>query len=396
MREFRAQRYTEMKKSYTEFFSIMLCVFVFFVGNKSFAQSLDLNGMAIGWGTASYSEQLNGQLGIRYIPKLSAEVSVREKYSFDAEVSVNGWAASTFWSNDSIQLDEDLKPYRMWLRFSGDQFEVRAGLQKINFGSSSFFRPLMWFDQIDPRDPLQLTDGVYGILGRYYFLNNANIWIWGLIGNDDPKGWEIFESEKDRPEFGGRIQIPVWTGEMGLTYHNRSADIRMDSVNFPANFYGFVPENRFGIDAKFDYEIGFWFESSVNYIDFMIKEYTYTKLFNIGLDYTIGFGNGLNVMTEFFVFDNSEKFFKSGNTISFSALALNYPVSIINNINAMIFMDPENKELYNFINWSWQFDRWSIYLMGFWNPDRFQIYPGRDEINLYAGKGIQIMAVFNH
>jgi len=53
-------------------------------------------------------------------------------------------------------------------------------LQKINFGSATLFRLLMWFDRIDPRDPLKLTDGVYGLLLRYYFHNNTNIWLWGL------------------------------------------------------------------------------------------------------------------------------------------------------------------------------------------------------------------------
>ena len=69
------------------------------------------------------------------------------------------------------------------MRYSSDQFELRLGLQKINFGSASMLRPLMWFDQMDPRDPLHLTDGVWGLLARYYFLNNANIWLWGLYGN---------------------------------------------------------------------------------------------------------------------------------------------------------------------------------------------------------------------
>jgi len=56
----------------------------------------------------------------------------------------------------------------MWIRLSTKQFELRAGLQKINFGSATLLRPLMWFDKIDPRDPLQLTDGVYALLARYY------------------------------------------------------------------------------------------------------------------------------------------------------------------------------------------------------------------------------------
>ncbi|GAI27146.1 unnamed protein product, partial [marine sediment metagenome] len=59
----------------------------------------------------------------------------------------------------------------------------------------------MWFDRIDPRDPLQLTDGVYGLLLRQYFLNNANIWVWGLYGNDDLRGWEYLPSEAKSVEF---------------------------------------------------------------------------------------------------------------------------------------------------------------------------------------------------
>jgi len=110
------------------------------------------------------------------------------------------------------------KPYRFWARYSAKQVELRIGLQKINFGSASMLRPLMWFDQVDPRDPLMLTDGVWGILGRYYFLNNANIWLWGLYGNDNRKGWEIFNSQKTIPEFGGRLQIPVPKGESGFSF----------------------------------------------------------------------------------------------------------------------------------------------------------------------------------
>ena len=65
--------------------------------------------------------------------------------------------------------DFRFKPYRLWLRYSTSHLEIRAGLQKINFGSSNILRPLMWFDKMDFRDPLMLTDGVYALLGRYYF-----------------------------------------------------------------------------------------------------------------------------------------------------------------------------------------------------------------------------------
>ena len=42
--------------------------------------------------------------------------------------------------------------------------------QKMNFGSAIILRCLTWFNSIDPRDPLQATDGKTGPLLRYYFL----------------------------------------------------------------------------------------------------------------------------------------------------------------------------------------------------------------------------------
>merc|ERR1712127_1137306 len=104
-----------------------------------------------------------------------------------------------------------------------NQFELRVGLQKIDFGSASLLRPIQWFNQIDPRDPLQLTNGVYGVLGRYYFLNNANIWLWTLYGNEKTRGFDALETNKKVPEFGGRIQYPTKKGEIALSYHHRSA-----------------------------------------------------------------------------------------------------------------------------------------------------------------------------
>ncbi len=166
------------------------------VSGTIYSQSLGFRGQAIGWTTLNPAEPFQAQAGLRYIPELSFSLPAG-KYTLDGEVSANMWLSGTF-ANDTSAFDRDLAPYRMWVRFSGDQFELRAGLQKINFGSAQMFRPLMWFDYIDPRDPLQLTDGVYGLLARYFFLNNANIWLWGLYGNDKVKGWEIIPSKKNK------------------------------------------------------------------------------------------------------------------------------------------------------------------------------------------------------
>ncbi|UCG27849.1 MAG: hypothetical protein JSV24_00390 [Bacteroidales bacterium] len=363
---------------------------------EGYSQTAGIEGMLSGWSTLSYSESLNGQLGGRYIPGLTFDLPLGKRFRLDAEVSANVWGSSTFWSGDSTILNGKLKPYRMWLRFSGDQFEIRAGLQKINFGSATLLRPLMWFDRIDPRDPLQLTDGTYGILARYYFLNNTNIWIWGLIGNKEPKGWEAFGSEKNRPEFGGRIQVPVFTGELGLSYHNRSTDIHADTTILSENVNGLAPENRIALDGKIDIGIGLWFESSIVHTDFEYLTRDFNRSLTVGLDYTFGLGNGLNMMTEVFTYSVSDKVFGKGDGVTFSAISASYPLSIITNMSAIVFYDWKNNDLYNFINCSWTFDRWTFYLMGFWNPERFRVYPGMEEANLFAGKGLQVMAVFNH
>ncbi|MFH1319618.1 MAG: hypothetical protein ABII90_03065, partial [Bacteroidota bacterium] len=181
-------------------------------------------GQLSGWTTMNFSDTVDFLLGGRFIPSLSVERTLNKSKKVDAEFSVNTFG-NLYYSNwDYDDSDAKLKPYRLWLRYTSTRFELRAGLQKINFGSASMFRPLMWFDRIDPRDPLQLTDGVYGLLGRYYFQNNANIWLWALYGNEGTKGWEFVPSDRKEPEFGARIQLPVPKGEAAISYHHRTAD----------------------------------------------------------------------------------------------------------------------------------------------------------------------------
>ncbi len=357
-------------------------------------QELTFSGQGIGWGVASKLDIWNAQAGLRYIPKLELQIPINEKLKFDAEASADFFGTGT-WNRDSSVWDGRVKPYRIWGRISGDQFEVRAGLQKINFGSASMLRPLMWFDQIDPRDPLQITPGVYGILGRYYFLNNANIWLWMLYGNNKRKGWEIIPSVKNKPEFGLRVQLPVPNGELATTYHYRVADVEK-IYSLPHGENPHAREKRLALDGKFDVLVGLWFEAALTHQEIHLPELKYKRALNLGMDYTFGLGTGLNLMTEFFTFVYSEHALTGGEKISFSALSANYQFNIFTGISGILFYDWTNKDLYNFINWSWQFDRWTFYLMGFWNPQRFNIYQGLEGTNLYAGKGLQLMIVFNH
>ena len=332
--------------------------------------------------------------GGRYIPQLNGSFPVGAANLLDFEASANIYGNFGLKDFNNSSSNGNVKPYRVWTRFSTNQFELRAGLQKINFGSASILRPLMWFDQVDPRDPLQLTDGVWGLLGRYYFLNNANIWLWTLYGNKNPKGWEMIETNRNVPEIGGRFQYPVSTGEAALSYHHRVANSR--TLAEPENRFEKIPEHRFGFDAKFDWEVGLWIEASWKHLIENVGMFTNQELLNLGVDYTFGVGNGLTVIYEqlFAAFDEKALEFKE--TTTFSLLSASYPAGIFDNLSYLLYFDWKNQSAYNFINWQKQFNHTTFFVMGYWNPKNYYIPTQRATENLFAGTGIQIMLVFNH
>ncbi len=359
-------------------------------------QTFELKGLVSGWTTVNAASITEPQLGLRYIPEFSIEKSLSQNYSLYFDLSLNSYGTAHVHSLDEVQTDGDIKLYRMWGRFSSSQFEARLGLQKINFGSATLLRPLMWFDRIDPRDPLQLTDGVYGLLLRQYFLNNANIWVWGLYGNDELKGWEFLPSEAESVEFGGRFQYPLGKGELAFTYHHRQTDPSRGPFALEVADDSPVPENRYALDGKWDIGIGFWFEGTLTHQSSELLPFNWQRALNIGLDYTVGLGNGLNVIGEFFSFTSSTKAFGSGEGITFSALSLGYPLNLLDNLSCIFYYDWDNRDLYSFLNWRRTYDRWTINIIGFWNPEQFQIYQNLPENNLYAGKGFQVMIIFNY
>lgn len=355
-----------------------------------------LRGQLSGWATINPEKRYQTQVGLRYIPEVSLETALSATGSLAIELSANVYRYGIMKQSSRTEFEGDMKPYRFWLRFSTPHLELRAGLQKINFGSATLLRPLMWFDRIDPRDPLQLTDGVYALLGRYYFTNNTNIWIWGLYGNDESKGWEVMPSSDKKPELGGRIQVPLFTGEVAVTYHHRTAELQNTAF---AGWYasaGKIPEDRIGVDGKFDIGIGLWFEGVMVQRDIEISQLRYQRMLNLGLDYTFSLGNGLNIIGEYITIATADRAFSSGEGTSFSAASLNYPLGLLDSITAMFYYDWENQNWYRFLNWQRLYDRWRIYLIGFWNPDEFQIYQTQTEGSLFAGKGFQVMLVFNH
>ena len=85
-----------------------------------------------------------------------------------------------------------------------------------------------------------------------------------------------------------------------------------------------------------------------------------------------------------------------GRTLNLVGSLFTYPVSILDNLTAMVFYIPGPDLVYNYLSWSRTYDNWSLYAIGYWNPANFQLVttPSQGK-NLFAGKGIQLMVNFN-
>lgn len=360
---------------------------------KRFSQKFESKGQVSAWAHYNPNNDFKLYSGSRYIPQFNQEISFG-KHLIDFEASANISGGLKFKPN-RVDSYGDIDPYRLWARYSNEQLELRVGLQKIDFGTAVMLRALRWFDQVDPRDPLRLTNGVWGGLARYYFLDNTNIWLWGLKGNDNPKGMEFFETYKNTPEVGGRIQTGIPSGEAGLSFHHRTAAAfnPISSVSFG---YEKVPENRIGLDAKWDLLVGLWFEAAWVQKTQSIDYLTNQEMVTIGTDYTFDVGSGLNVTLEHMLFAVDEKAFNFDNSVHFSAFMANYSIGMFDSLSGMVYYDWTTNSTYNFMSWFRQFDYTSLYLIGYSNPKVSTMSFGGNAMNMFGGKGLQVMFVFNY
>jgi hypothetical protein len=338
-------------------------------------------------------------IGIQYIPEYYRSIS----QNFDGELSLNVAAMKTYGSDKDADIEDiKVKAYRAWLRFSTNRLDTRIGLQKINFGPGKFLRSLQWFDQLDPRDPLQITTGVYGLRLKYDFMNNTNLWFWGLIGNNDVKGWESLPTYKNRPEFGGRIQIPLLGGELAMTSHFRwldnallfenqeAEDKELNSNDSP------LPETRFAIDGMWDVGPGFWFESVHVHSDLSNDQSHWTNLITVGLDYTFVVGNGLLTTIEHLAVSQDDVIWEYSDPIQTTAAIITYPFSWLDQFSLIGLHQWKWDLTYIYLSWQRTYDRWIIYLSGFTTQNANDL----ERINLGGSQldplGFQIMLIFNH
>lgn len=373
-------------------FSI-LGVYAQFETEKQSPHKFEIDGQASAYGSFSPDNELELFVGGRYLPELNYGYTFINKSMLDFEASANMYGSVLFHPFDSSKTDGEIKPYRVWGRYTGKQYEIRIGLQKMDFGTTMMLRPLQWFDEIDPRDPLKFTTGVYGALSRYYFLNNANIWAWVLYGNENPRGFELMKNNKDIPEFGGRIQYPVPRGEIAGTYHHRNASSE--------NLQGFatydnIPENRFAIDGKWDVTVGVWFEAVHVNKSKNVGMLTNQSHLTLGMDYTFGIGSGLNVTVENMLSTYDEEAFAFDNSSNVTATTISYPLGFFDNVSAMAYYAHETDDVSFFLNYEHQFKKLTGYVMAFYNPDSQTGMGTTQYENSFAGPGVRVMLVYNH
>ena len=326
--------------------------------------------------TSTLRDKLN-KIGIElnYKPKIAFDLYQQENYLFDIEFSYD-FNLNYKSSNDSVR-EITGKPYRGWLRYSTSQAELRVGLQKINYGPAQILRSLQWFDNINPHDPTKTTEGVKAFLGRYYFINNANIWLWGIWGDPGEVSFDKFFYEEDNLEFGGRIQYPFKYCEAGFSTHHSPTDLLI-----------FNTVTKYGLDLRWDLALGFWIESCINVYE-NLEDKSYSRLSTVGTDYTIGIGNGIYCLFEHQYFsDLKEDIWEPTDRSGASSLLISYPLGMFDSVRTILSYNWQFELSNLFISYNRNYDYLSIYLNLFWNSDQSD-YPD-NSINQDT-KSVQLM-----
>lgn len=371
------------------FFNFILFVWVNFLNAQS---NYEYDGQILGQTNIGFGKESTKFLGTRYLPEFSFNKKIDSLSSFAIETSVNLSLSKTYIPGHSSDTNSNLSPYRIWLRYLKKNWELRLGLQKIDFGSAQLLRPIQWFNQIDPRDPLGLTNGVYGLLIRHYFKNNSNLWLWGLYGNEKQRGLDALTTLNDSPEFGGRFQTFIPKGEAALSYHYRKAGA--NNIPFFENYSS--PEHRIGFDSKIDIGFGMWSELTYVHRTKNIGILTNQLLLNFGVDYTFRIGNGLTVSKEYLFSDSTDSVTNESLRRGFSALSFNYPLGLSSSLSGLIYQQWNNNTQTLMLNYQQQFNNLSGYIILYYNPKAVEGIQQNDIFQSFSGPGIQLLIVFNH
>src|SRR5690554_7961666 len=88
----------------------------------------------------------------------------------------------------------------------------------------------------------------------------------------------------------------------------------------------------------------------------------------LGTDYTFGIGNGLGLTFEQFFYSSGERGIDFNRSLNFSGLNLSYPLSMSDNLSAMVYYDWGRLRFYNFLNSHHHRNIVNLYLIGCCHP----------------------------
>ena len=117
---------------------------------------------------------------------------------------------------------------------------------------------------------------------------------------------------------------------------------------------------------------------------------------NVGADYTFGVGSGLNVVMEHLLATADERALHFENVSNTGALTLSYPLGFFDRLNAVATFNWESSEGAYFLNYEHQFNKFSGFIMAFYNPDQSFGLLTQDVDFSLAGPGVRLMLVYNH
>lgn len=349
-----------------------------------------LRGEASAWGRGwelEDAQDLSWSAGARYIPMLTILLGESGDRLVDLDAAGNLFAAA---QSEETAEDWDAELYRLKLRFATPRTETRIGLQKITFGPAQLLRSLRWFDRLDPRDPQQLTEGVWALLLRLTARDNSSLRLWGIYPDGGTKGFESFSSEEGVPEGGARYQRPLLTGEAALSFHTRQVEV-------PGAGSAEFRENRFGLDGRWDVEIGLWFETVFQHQDHDLIPFPWSRMLTVGADYTIGAGNGLYLVAEHLAIQISETAFGSAaDDRHASAWMMSYPLSLLDSISAVGVYSWDEGEYSQYVSFQRTWDHWILNLSVFRYPETSGLRDLTGAGSAQAGTGGQVLLIFNH
>jgi hypothetical protein len=306
----------------------LITLFTFQV--MALSENVDVKNRLSMLGVLDFIQRSEG-LELSWVPEISLSQDLGKGFQLQGEYSLQA-RLDQAWHEQGQSADINAESYRYWFRLSNPQAELRAGLQRLNFGTAQILRPLQWFDRINPLDMNEETKGVQALLYRYYFVNNANVWLWGILGENTPKGNEILASQDNALEFGGRFQHPLPYSETALSFHTRALEVHPGIT---------VREYRAGMDLRCDTVIGLWLESSGSHFrgsDLLPFRHLISS--TLGLDYTFGLGNGLYAVLETNLsYSSPEDLDNLRNQSTLSALMLDYPLGLLDNIALLSIYD---------------------------------------------------------